>query len=177
MIYLGWTTKEGFWFAEATIDRELEEDIAHDDPSYRRRIPRRRPSGAVYFAQRCNKERPYNGYWAGPGGHVEEGESPRAAAVRELEEETGLEIAPERLFLLCTRLGCLTPVSEKGTGIHYAMHYFGLDLLSDEIPLDTEPTKQIVWTPWIHGPLFETLDFPPGTRDAYDKMMRPGQHK
>jgi 8-oxo-dGTP pyrophosphatase MutT (NUDIX family) len=38
-----------------------------------------------------------DGAWAPPGGHVEPGETPRRAAVRELAEETGLELAVERL--------------------------------------------------------------------------------
>ncbi len=32
------------------------------------------------------------GFWNGPGGHVEEGESPLEAAVREVEEEAGLVV-------------------------------------------------------------------------------------
>src|SRR5699024_6264243 len=37
---------------------------------------------------------PYAGYWALPGGHVDPGETPVEAAVRELDEETGLQLAP-----------------------------------------------------------------------------------
>lgn len=38
--------------------------------------------------------------WAASGGHVEPGESFLEAAVRELREETGLEVAPETLQLV-----------------------------------------------------------------------------
>jgi ADP-ribose pyrophosphatase YjhB (NUDIX family) len=36
----------------------------------------------------------FDGLYSLPGGHVEEGESIRQAAARELEEETGLRVAP-----------------------------------------------------------------------------------
>ncbi len=39
----------------------------------------------------------FDGLWSIPGGHVEAGESLRAAAVREMAEETGLVVAPEAL--------------------------------------------------------------------------------
>lgn len=39
----------------------------------------------------------FGGMWAFPGGSLEPGETPAEGAVRELSEETGVEIAPERL--------------------------------------------------------------------------------
>lgn len=46
------------------------------------------PQQSVLLIQRGNP--PFQGYWAMPGGYVEEGESIPNAAKRELQEETGI---------------------------------------------------------------------------------------
>src|ERR1700733_8004435 len=42
--------------------------------------------------------------WSLPGGKVEEGETLAAALVREMHEETGLEVEPGRLLYVCDHL-------------------------------------------------------------------------
>jgi 8-oxo-dGTP diphosphatase len=54
-------------------------------------------------------EEPDLGFWSFPGGMVEVGETTEQAAVREVKEEVGLDIAIERLF------GVVTYLPSKGS--------------------------------------------------------------
>ena len=68
-----------------------------------------RPSAAVAHIERqdgkmlvvWNKR---YGRWAMPGGKVEEGETLADALVREMQEETGLDVEPGRLLYVCDHL-------------------------------------------------------------------------
>ena len=52
--------------------------------------------GKLLLVRRQNE--PFKDWWDVPGGFLDAGEHPEAAVVRELREETGLEVRPARLF-------------------------------------------------------------------------------
>ena len=67
------------------------------------------------LTRRAAKLSAHQGQWALPGGRLDPGETPREAALRELHEEVGLELAPDRVLGLLddypTRSGYrITPV-------------------------------------------------------------------
>ena len=59
-----------------------------------------RPGRQVLLQQRP-EGRAMAGLWEFPGGKIEEGELPEPALARELEEELGIEVAPEDLVPAC----------------------------------------------------------------------------
>jgi 8-oxo-dGTP pyrophosphatase MutT (NUDIX family) len=70
---------------------------------------------AFVLTRRASSLRSHRGQWALPGGRCDEGETPLAAALRELQEELGLALGPEHVLGLLddypTRSGYLiTPV-------------------------------------------------------------------
>jgi len=72
-------------------------------------------AAAVLLTRRAGHLRNHAGQWALPGGSIDAGESPEQAALRELQEEVGLQLPPEailgRLDDFVTRSGfAITPV-------------------------------------------------------------------
>lgn len=57
--------------------------------------------GRLLLIRRANE--PAQGLWSIPGGRVEQGESDPEAVVREVREETGLDVVPETLIGVVTR--------------------------------------------------------------------------
>jgi ADP-ribose pyrophosphatase YjhB (NUDIX family) len=53
-------------------------------------------NGELLLARRAIE--PYFGYWDIPGGFIESGEGPAETAIREVKEETGLEVRLTRVF-------------------------------------------------------------------------------
>jgi len=81
-----------------------------------------------------------------PGGHLEFGESFAECASRELEEETGLQLSPERMRYLTT---VNTVFKDKGKKFHYVTILVGCGLFDGEEPELREPDKCEGWH-WIY---------------------------
>lgn len=98
-----------------------------------------RKSGKVLLGRRLNIHG--DGKWAFPGGHVEWGEDPKAAVIREAQEEAGIEIGEPKL------IGVMTDM-EPYPGAHYVVLAYVADWKSGE-PVVCEPHKCENWS-W-HG--------------------------
>ena len=80
--------------------------------------------------------------WSCPGGHVEQGESPVAAARRELFEETGLTASPQRaVFTLSSTIGCARAAGAR----HWTIG--SLFVVARDLPLTSEPGQRARWHP------------------------------
>lgn len=80
--------------------------------------------GRILLVRRNHE--PRIGRWAFPSGFVDAGEVPEDAAVREVEEETGLKVQLDRLLGVYSRPG------ERVIFLAYAGHTVGGDLVAGE---------------------------------------------
>jgi 8-oxo-dGTP pyrophosphatase MutT (NUDIX family) len=80
-----------------------------------------------------------NGLWGLPGGSVEPGESVTEAVVREVREETGLDVRPTRLVGVYSapELGQVTTYPD-GNVIHYISSSFDCVVLGGTLTLNEE---------------------------------------
>jgi 8-oxo-dGTP diphosphatase len=72
---------------------------------------------------------PGAGSWSVPGGHVEQGETLHEAIVREIAEETGLEVVVDRF------LGWVERMGDEPEPFHVVILGFELTVLDPEQPL------------------------------------------
>lgn len=99
----------------------------HPRPSCHAVIPD--PAGSrLLLIQRASE--PYRGWWGLPGGAIELGETVEEALRREVQEETGLEIAPGRLLTLKDAIGC---DAEQRVTYHFVILFFTATLLGGEL--------------------------------------------
>jgi 8-oxo-dGTP pyrophosphatase MutT (NUDIX family) len=117
---------------------------------------------ALLLTLRATSLRAHRGQWALPGGRCDQGETPVQAALRELQEELGLELGPDAVLGLLddypTRSGYLiTPVvvwAQAGAAISpnpeevASVHHIGLDTIEREDAFDfvaiPESTRRVI---------------------------------
>lgn len=88
---------------------------------------------------------PGAGEWSVPGGRVEGGESLHEAVVREVWEETGLEVVVERFLGWVERLG---------DDHHFVILDFAVTVLDDREPVAASDAAEALWVP-----LYDVLEY------------------
>ena len=106
--------------------------------------------------------------WCLPKGHVEAGETPEMAAVREIEEETGIR---------GKILGSLGTIdywfSVAGKRVHKLVHHFLLEAVGGELSVEGDPDQEAVEAAWVPLPeLGALLAFPNERRIAREASAR-----
>lgn len=82
------------------------------------------------------------GLWALPAGHIEEGESLQACAVREVREEVGLTVQPQHLRLTDVHS------SRDSSGLHRLSFLFRTDQwIGKETLCEPEAHSNLMWFP------------------------------
>jgi 8-oxo-dGTP pyrophosphatase MutT (NUDIX family) len=92
-------------------------------------MPDKDGEASVLLTLRASGLRRHGGQWALPGGRLDPGETPRTAALRELEEEVGLVLPPENI------LGCLDDYPTRSGFVITPVVVWG----SDSAPLRPDP--------------------------------------
>lgn len=97
--------------------------------------------GRVLLARRAKP--PLQGRWTIPGGTVELGETLHQALVREMEEETGLEVEPLEVLTVFDRI-------EKAGGV-VAFHHVIVDYLCRRVSGHARAASDALEVAWV-GP-------------------------
>jgi 8-oxo-dGTP pyrophosphatase MutT (NUDIX family) len=80
--------------------------------------------------------------WSLPKGHVEEGETTEQAAVREVEEETGIS------GRITARLGSVEyTFTAQGRRIHKRVHHFLMEAVAGELSDADVEVTEVAWVP------------------------------
>ena len=114
----------------------------------------------LFFVQKRRPGGVWAGLWEFPGGQIEPGETPEAAAIREVREETGFEV---------TSRGKLAVIRHSYTKYRVTMHAF-----LAEFPDGIEPPKPTLTAAtesrWLPFTALDDLAFPTAMRKLIDAI-------
>jgi len=119
-------------------------------------------AGAVLLVERAAE--PLKGRWTLPGGVVELGETLEAALVRELREETGLEV---RVLELVEALDRITPDDAQRVRYHYVL----LDYLCEPAAGEAHAGSDVAAVAWVQPEEFAAYDVPEKTRQVIQRGL------
>jgi len=116
----------------------------------------------LFLQKRMNPNHRYYNLWELPGGKIEEGETPVAAAVRELYEEVGIEVTQE----MCDFVG---DIQVTLNGQEYSFYQYKIFLREEQIiPAGTKWfSKEEIFL------LVEDELLPPATIIMFEKELLP----
>ena len=128
--------------------------------------------GHILLARRGTE--PLKGQWSIPGGMLEVGESLKHGVKRELQEETGLEVAVLDLIEVCERI-IPAPGGAPRQGPQY--HYVILDYLCTSMGGKMRPSGDITELALIREEDFTSYHLNEATLQVLHKALRmiPGQ--
>lgn len=116
----------------------------------------------ILLVQRGNE--PYQGWWSLPGGGVETGERLEAAILREVREETGLEVAIVQFVTIFERL---MPDAEGRCEYHYVLIDYECRVTGGRLQAGDD-SAAVTW--WPVDQLGE-IQLTDGTRGVVDRYL------
>ncbi len=121
--------------------------------------------GRLLLIQRASD--PGRGHWSFPGGRLEFGETIGEGIVREMREETGLEVAPLRVFQV---YDWITRDDARLVRFHYLVHYLSVQYVSGE-PRAGDDAADLRW---VSAPELAGLPMHPFVRETAARLLREG---
>jgi 8-oxo-dGTP diphosphatase len=109
---------------------------------------------------------PLLGRWAVPGGTVELGESLEQALVREMREETALDVEPSELLTVFDR------VERDAEGVLY--HFVIVDYLCRWLSGEARAGSDALEVVWAGAEELDALDLPTKAREVVENALRLG---